>query len=64
MRKLVVILLISGVSSSFASSVVAQAAESEAMTKCLSTKTQLECNALQSAGTKAVAKAATAQTAQ
>ena len=52
MRKLVVILLIFGVSSVFASSVVAQAAESEAMTKCLSTKTQLECNALQSAGTK------------
>lgn len=64
MRKLGMILLISGVSSVFASSVVAQAAESEAMTKCLSTKTQLECNALQSAGTKAVAKTTAAQTAQ
>lgn len=56
MRKLGIILLISGVSS-----VVAQTAESAAMTKCLSTKTQLECNALQSAGTKAVAKTTAAQ---
>ena len=61
MRKLGIILLISGVSSVFASSVVAQTAESAAMTKCLSTKTQLECNALQSAGTKDVAKTTAAQ---
>lgn len=61
MRKLGLILLISGISLSFASSVVGQAAESAAMTKCLKTGTQLECNALQSTANKAVAKSTTSQ---
>lgn len=61
MRKLGIILLISGMGYAFASSVVAQDAESAAMTKCLKTKSQLECNALQSTANKAVAKSTTAQ---
>lgn len=61
MRKLGMILLIAGVSSAFASSVVAQAAESAAMTKCLKTQSQLECNALQSTTNKVVQKSTSAQ---
>lgn len=54
MKKLVVLLSICSISSVFASGAVANAVESVAMTDCLKTKTQLECNAMQKAGNKAV----------
>lgn len=57
MKKLLVLFLATvSCGSVFASSVVAQAAESEAMTKCLQTKSQVECNAMSAAGKKAVQK--------
>lgn len=56
MKKILGVLLAVTSLSCFASaaSVAGNIAESAAMTDCLKTKTQLECNAMQKAGNKAV----------
>lgn len=56
LAKLIIVLLVVGFNSAFASSVIAQDTESVAMTRCLKTKSQLECNTMQSTAAKAVAK--------
>jgi hypothetical protein len=57
MKKLLLSLLVLGVGSVFAASATTQAAEQQAMTDCLKTKTQVECNAAQAAAQKAAAEA-------
>ena len=66
MKKLLLVLLALGAGSVFAASQTEQAAQQQAMTDCLKTKTQTECNAIQSAAQKAAqkAKAGTTATAQ
>lgn len=63
MRKCLLILCSLTIGSSFASSVVANVAESAAMADCLKTKTQLECNSMEKVGSKAVQSVKTSQTA-
>ena len=55
MKKIMGVFLAVSAASSFATaaSVAGNIAESAAMTDCLKTKTQLECNAMQKVGTKA-----------
>ena len=64
MKKLLIICAILNTGYVFASSAVAQAAESAAMTKCLQNKSQLECNAMNTAGKKEVQKIQSQQQAQ
>ncbi len=58
LAKLIIVLLVAGFN---ASSVIAQYTESVAMTRCLKTKSQLECNTMQSTAAKVVAKTQTVQ---
>lgn len=63
MNKLVLTLCATLVAGScFASSVVGNVAESVAMADCLKNKTQLECNAMEKVGSKAVQSVKTSQT--
>ncbi|MBX9597381.1 MAG: hypothetical protein K2X04_02255 [Burkholderiales bacterium] len=57
MKKLLLSLLVLGVGSVFAASATTQAAEQQAMTDCLKTKTQAECNAAQTAAQKTATEA-------
>lgn len=58
LAKLIIVLLVAGFN---ASSVIAQYTESVAMTRGLKTKSQLECNTMQSTAAKVVAKTQTVQ---
>lgn len=57
MKKTLLAFVVLGVSNVFAASATVQAASQQAMTDCLKTKTQTECNAIQSAAEKTAAKA-------
>ena len=63
MKKILLAFVVLGVSNVFAASATVQAASQQAMTDCLKTKTQTECNAIQSAAEKTAAKAKSGTTA-